>query len=86
MQEKLSNTSSKLFEVKNINIQLKNDIKMANKLLQQEIGESFDTLQHINNTNSNWRGRAQIIFDLQQKNNELRENLKAQKDMTGNYL
>lgn len=76
LQEKLNCANSKLFETKNINMQLKNDLKLANKFLQQEIGESFDTLQSLSNSSSNWRGRAQIICDLQQKNSELREKLK----------
>lgn len=74
LQEKLSSTSQKLFEAKNSNMQLKSDLKLANKLLQQEIGETFENMQ--NNANSNWRGRAQIICDLQQKVRELKDKLK----------
>ncbi|KAF2895735.1 hypothetical protein ILUMI_10439 [Ignelater luminosus] len=73
LQEKLNSTHSKLCEARNSNTQLKNDLKMANKLLQQEVGESFETLV---NSNTNWRGRAQIICDLQQKNIDLKEKLK----------
>lgn len=75
MQEKLSSTTTKLFEAKNSNVQLKNDLKIASKLLQQEVGETFDIIRNTN-CNSNWRGRAQIICDLQQKNNDLKEKLK----------
>lgn len=57
-------------------MQLKNDLKMANKLLQQEVGESFETLSLLANSNPNWRGRAQIICDLQQKNTDLKEKVK----------
>lgn len=57
-------------------MQLRNDLKLATKLLQQEIGESFDTLQNLVSLNPNWRGRAQVICDLQQKVAELREKLK----------
>lgn len=77
LNDKLSHTSSKLFEMKNLNLQLKNDLKLANKLLQQEIGETFENLQTMINSGNNWRGRAQIICDLQQKNNDLREKLKS---------
>ncbi|KAJ8973151.1 hypothetical protein NQ317_017924 [Molorchus minor] len=74
LQEKCNVTSNKLLEVKNVNCQLKNDMKLANKWLQQETGENFESLQSLNNSNNgNLRGRAQIICDLQQKNNELRE-------------
>lgn len=53
---------------------------MANKLLQQEVGDNFDTIQS-SNSNGNWRGRAQVIRDLQQKNSELREKLKGLQDV-----
>lgn len=76
LHEKLNTTTAKLFEAKNLNVQLKNELKVANKLLQQEVGESFESLQNMIGTNPNWRGRAQLICDLQQKNNELREKLK----------
>lgn len=72
LQEKLNAVSSKLFETKNANTLLKNDLKAANKMLQQEVGDSYESLQN----SSNWRGRAQIICDLQEKNSELREKLK----------
>lgn len=76
LHDKLNTTTAKLFETKNLNVQLKNELKVANKILQQEVGESFESLQSMIGTNSNWRGRAQLICDLQQKNNELREKLK----------
>lgn len=74
LQDKLNAVSSKLFESKNVNVQLKNDLKSANKFLRQEIGDNLETLQC---NSSNWRGRAQIICDLQEKNNELRDKLKT---------
>lgn len=76
LQDKLSSVSCKLFDTKNLNTQLKNDLKVANKMLQQEVGEAFESLQTVNN----WRGRAQIICDLQEKNSELREKLKMYQD------
>ncbi|KAJ8924465.1 hypothetical protein NQ315_007262 [Exocentrus adspersus] len=72
LEDKLSYTSTKLTEAKNTNFQLKNDLKLANKWLHQEIGESFESLQSLTNTNGGWRGRAQIIIDLQQKKQRLR--------------
>ncbi|XP_068894509.1 coiled-coil domain-containing protein 13 isoform X2 [Tenebrio molitor] len=77
LQEKLTSITNKWIEEKNINLQLKNDLKKANKWLQQETGEKFETLLTLSNTNTSWRGRAQIICDLQQKNLELKEKLKA---------
>lgn len=74
LQEKLNTTSMKMRELQNTNIHLKNGLKMANKYLQQEVGDTFDTIS--NNNNFGWRGRAQIICDLQQKNVELKEKLK----------
>lgn len=68
--------TNKLSEVRNANFQFKNELKLANKWLQQEIGASFDSLQSLTSSNSGWRGRAQIIIDLQQKNYELKEKLK----------
>ncbi|GJQ66375.1 hypothetical protein Trydic_g4406 [Trypoxylus dichotomus] len=76
LHEKVNNVTIKLFETRNANMQLRNDLKLANKLLQQEIGDTFENLQTIVNNGNNWRGRAQIICDLQQKNNELKEKLK----------
>lgn len=77
LEDKLSTTSIKLFEAKNQNMQLKNDLKTATKLLRQEIGENFESLQSLVNLNTNWRGRAQVICDLQQKIAELKEKLKG---------
>lgn len=76
LEDKLSSTSIRLFEVKNLNMQLKNELKAATKLLKQEIGESFESLQSLVNMTPNWRGRAQVICDLQQKVSELKEKLK----------
>lgn len=76
LTDKLAATQSKLYEAKNANVQLKNDLKLANKFLQQEIGDSFENLQNLANNGANWRGRAQIVCDLQQKNSELREKLR----------
>lgn len=84
LEDKLSSTSIKLFEMKNQNMQLRNDLKLAIKFLKQEIGESFDNLQSLANMNPNWRGRAQVICDLQQKVLELKEKLK-EKETGLNY-
>lgn len=60
-----------------MNMELKREMKLAKKMLQQEVGESFENLQAIYNANyAGWRGRAQMICDLQQKNSDLKEKLK----------
>ncbi|XP_019866029.1 coiled-coil domain-containing protein 13 isoform X2 [Aethina tumida] len=78
LQDKLSMTTYKLLEAKNSNTQLKNELKSMKKCLQQEIGENYESLV----SNSNWRGRAQTICDLTQKNTELKEKLKNIQDKT----
>ncbi|XP_017784096.1 PREDICTED: MAR-binding filament-like protein 1-1 [Nicrophorus vespilloides] len=78
-QEKLNNSNSKLFEEKNANLKLKHELKLANKLLQEEIGDGFESVQQITN-NVGWKGRAQIVMDLQKKCNDLREKLKSNQD------
>lgn len=85
LQEKLSQTTNKLFEVKNKNIELRNEIKSANKLLQQELGDSFTSVQNFANCQTNWRGRAQQIIHLQQKNSELQDKI-AILSLNGFYL
>lgn len=55
-------------------------MKTANKILQQELGDSFTSIQSLSNGQSNWRGRAQQILSLQQKNSELLEKLSLQSD------
>lgn len=71
LQAKLGITSSKLCEVLSQNSQLKNDLKLAQKCIQQEIGENM-TLTALSQGNSNWRGRAQQICNLQSKICELK--------------
>ncbi|XP_044746400.1 protein lava lamp-like isoform X2 [Coccinella septempunctata] len=81
LQDKLSASSMRFRELQNMNIHLKNELKMANKYLQQEVGDTLDTIS--NNNNLGWRGRAQIICDLQQKNQELKEKLKGYQKKSG---
>ncbi|XP_056633246.1 centrosomal protein of 290 kDa-like [Diorhabda sublineata] len=76
LNEKITTLTNKLAESNNSNLQLKNEIKLAKKIVQQETGDNFENLQSLNNSNG-WRGRAQTIIDLQQKNAELKEKLKV---------
>ncbi|XP_073837906.1 uncharacterized protein [Musca autumnalis] len=79
LQSKLMSMQQKLFETRNKNVELSNQLKLAQKCLQQEIGENFNLNTLASHpTNSNWRGRAQQILHLQQKVQELKERLAQQ--------
>ncbi|XP_050296679.1 uncharacterized protein LOC126736394 isoform X2 [Anthonomus grandis grandis] len=73
LQDKLNMTTNKMLEYKNANMQLKNDIRQLNKLLQQEIGEDPSSILG----KQGWKGRAQVICDLQEKNKKLTEKLRS---------
>ncbi|XP_065361169.1 coiled-coil domain-containing protein 13 [Calliphora vicina] len=76
MQSKLSAVKQKLFETRNKNVELNSQLKLAQKCLQQEIGENFNlNLLVGQGSSSNWRGRAQQILHLQQKVKELQDRL-----------
>ncbi|XP_022215295.2 coiled-coil domain-containing protein 13 [Drosophila obscura] len=73
LQAKLTAIQQKLFESRNRSTELQNQLKLAQKCLQHEIGESCNINILANNLNqANWRGRAQQILNLQQKVQELR--------------
>lgn len=76
MRVKLNSIQQKLFESRNKNTELQNQLKLAQRCLQQEIGENFNLATMASQTqNSNWRGRAQQIIHLQQKVHELKGRL-----------
>lgn len=57
-------------------MELQNQLKLAHKCLQQEVGDNFNLNSIASQGNgSNWRGRAQQILALQQKVQELKEKL-----------
>jgi len=72
LNEKLEKSQQKYFEALNQNTQLKNELKIAHKCIQQEVGENVNYTQILAG-NSNWRGRAQQIAMLQSKIVELRD-------------
>ncbi|XP_030385848.1 coiled-coil domain-containing protein 13 [Scaptodrosophila lebanonensis] len=81
LQLKISNMQQKLFESRNKNLELQNQLKLAQKCLQHEIGESFNINTLAANLNqANWRGRAQQILSLQQKVQELKARLESYED------
>lgn len=71
LRDRLYSTKQKLFATMNENSNLKNELKVAIKCLQQELGIPVVNLQNIAATCSNWRGRAQQILTLQRKVTEL---------------
>lgn len=74
LQEQLNITKQKLFESLNQNNKLKNDLKLAQKCIQQEIGENFNLIT-LASSSSTWRGRSQQILALQNKITELKAKL-----------
>ncbi|XP_017043185.1 coiled-coil domain-containing protein 13 [Drosophila ficusphila] len=81
LQAKINNMQQKLFETRNRNTELQNQLKLAQKCLQHEIGESCNINILANNLNqANWRGRAQQIITLTQKVQELKARLESYED------
>ncbi|XP_016975837.1 coiled-coil domain-containing protein 13 [Drosophila rhopaloa] len=76
LQAKINSMQQKLFETRNKNTELQTQLKLAQKCLQHEIGESCNINILANNLNqANWRGRAQQIITLTQKVQELKARL-----------
>lgn len=72
---KLSVVNKKLYDSKNRNLELKNDILLATKILQQELGDKFTSIKELQNDIAGWKGRAQQIVLLQAKVSDLEEKL-----------
>ncbi|KOB77299.1 putative coiled-coil domain containing 13 [Operophtera brumata] len=72
---KLSVVNKKLYDSKNRNLELKNDILLATKILQQELGDKFTSIKELQNDVAGWKGRAQQIVLLQAKVSDLEEKL-----------
>ncbi|ELU15563.1 hypothetical protein CAPTEDRAFT_52768, partial [Capitella teleta] len=71
LQDKLKQSEMKLAEQRNQNQSLRNEVKVFQKVLNQEIGENIPVQSLLTGT-SGWRGRAQQIIALQKKVNELK--------------
>ncbi|EDW41792.1 coiled-coil domain-containing protein 13 [Drosophila sechellia] len=81
LQAKINSMQQKLFETRNRNTELQSQLKLAQKCLQHEIGESCNINILANNLNqANWRGRAQQIIALNQKVQELKARLDFYED------
>lgn len=76
LSDKFDKASKKVFEVLNQNTQLKNDLRVAHKCLQHELGENAN-FGLILSGNSNWRGRAQQISMLNNKIADLNKKLEG---------
>lgn len=75
LNHKLAIVNKKLYDSKNRNLELKNDILMATKILQQELGDKFTSIKDLQNDVPGWKGRAQQIALLQNRINLLEEKL-----------
>ncbi|XP_063631807.1 coiled-coil domain-containing protein 13 [Cydia splendana] len=83
LNNKLAVVNKKLYESKNRNLELKNEILLATKILQQELGDKFTSIKELQNEMAGWKGRAQQILLLQKRINELEEKLNGKhKDVT----
>jgi predicted phage tail protein len=72
---KLSTVNKKLYESKNRNLELKNDILLATKILQQELGDKFTSIKELQHDLAGWKGRAQQIVLLQARITDMEEKL-----------
>lgn len=75
LNNKLNAVNKRLCESKNRNLELKNDILIATKILQQELGDKFTSIKELQNDLAGWKGRAQQICLLQARCSELEEKL-----------
>lgn len=71
MNAKLASINKKLYDSKNKNLELKNDILIATKILQEELGDRFTSIKELQKDLAGWKGRAQQIVALQAKVVEL---------------
>ncbi|KAJ8704625.1 hypothetical protein PYW07_011813 [Mythimna separata] len=79
LNSKLSLVNKKLYDSKNRNLELKNEILMATKILQSELGDKFTSIKELQNDVVGWKGRAQQIVVLQAKVSELENKLYGSK-------
>lgn len=75
LNNKLATVNKKLYDSKNRNLELKNEILMATKILQMELGDKFTSIKELQNDVLGWKGRAQQIVLLQAKVSELENKL-----------
>lgn len=76
LTEKLQASNSKMCDFRNQCQALKQEMKLAQKVIESEVGERI-VLQDLVKENGNWRGRAQQIIALQNKIQHLQEQLSS---------
>lgn len=81
LQEKLTTANFKVLEYRNQLQSAKQELKMTQKLLANEVGEDVNIHSLLTNSGS-WRGRAQQILVLQSKVRELENQLGQNKSRT----
>ena len=79
LNHKLASVNKKLYDSKNRNLELKNEILMATKILQNELGDKFTSIKELQNDVVGWKGRAQQIVLLQAKVSDLENKLSGKK-------
>ncbi|KFZ59226.1 Coiled-coil domain-containing protein 13, partial [Antrostomus carolinensis] len=81
LQEKLTTANFKVMEYRNQLQSAKQELKMTQKLLANEVGEDVN-IQSLMANSGSWRGRAQQILVLQSKVRELENQLGQNKTRT----
>ncbi|XP_054027255.1 LOW QUALITY PROTEIN: coiled-coil domain-containing protein 13 [Dryobates pubescens] len=81
LQEKVTAANFKVIEYRNLLQSAKQELKMTQKLLANEVGEDVNIQSLLSNSGS-WRGRAQQILVLQGKVRELESQLAQNKSRT----
>lgn len=72
LQDKLKQAESKMAEWRNQCQIFKQELKLANRVISQEVGEGFNLHSFVSGK-STWKGRMQQIITLQQKISELKQ-------------
>ncbi|XP_055565933.1 coiled-coil domain-containing protein 13 [Falco biarmicus] len=81
LQEKLTTANFKVIEYRNQLQSTKQELRMIQKLLANEVGEDVN-IQNLLTNSGSWRGRAQQILVLQSKVRELENQLGQNKSRT----